>query len=167
MATKATSNSARTTPRVTPAKRTPVPRKRAATQKAVAQPEPLPVESTDQVSGKPEGLELARLCARYADDKKAENIVILDVRNLSPITDYLVICSANSTPHLRTVRDEVADKLKQDHGVSPVVSDGAQDSQWLVVGYSDVVVHVLSREKREFYALEELWNDAPQVPLVG
>jgi ribosome-associated protein len=79
----------------------------------------------------------------------------------------LVICSANSSPHLRTVRDEVADKLKLDHSVPPVVCDGAQDSQWLVVGYSDVVVHVLSREKREFYALEELWNDAPQVSLVA
>lgn len=167
MAKKATTQPPSTTPRVAAAKRSSTTRPRASAKKPSTGTESVPVAAEVPVAGKPEGLGLARLCAKYADDKKAENIVILDVRNLSPITDYLMICSANSTPHLRTVRDEVAEKLKQDHGLAPVVSDGQLDSQWLVVGYSDVVVHVLSREKREFYALEELWNDAPQVPVTA
>jgi ribosome-associated protein len=110
-----------------------------------------------------EGIELARLCAGYADDKKAEDILILDVRGLSPMTDYYVVCTATSSPHLRAVRDEVADQMKVEHGVPALVSDGALESQWLVLGYSDVMVHVFTREKREFYALEDLWNDAPKI----
>ena len=116
-------------------------------------------------SNKPEGESLARLCAQYADDKKAENIVILDVSGLSPITDILVICSATSSPHLRAVRDEVEEKLKTEHGMPPLVSDGSLDSQWLVLGYPNVVVHVFTQDKRDFYALEALWNDAPRLPL--
>ncbi len=111
-----------------------------------------------------ESLKLARLCAHYADSKKAEDIAILDVRGISPITDYLVICSATSAPHLRAVRDEVADQMKLEHGQAPLVSDGSLDSQWLVLGYAGAVVHVFAGEKRGFYALEDLWNDAPRVP---
>lgn len=112
-----------------------------------------------------ESLQLAQLCARYADEKKAEDIVILDLRGLSPITDYFVICSATSSPHLRAIRDEVADRMKLDHDQPALVSDGSLDSQWLVLGYAGAVFHVFAGEKRGFYALEELWNDAPRVPL--
>ncbi len=110
-----------------------------------------------------ESLQLARLCARYADDKKAEDIVILDVRGLSPITEFFVICSATSSPHLRAVRDEVADRMKLDHGQAALVNDGGLDSQWLILGYAGAVFHVFAGDKREFYALEELWNDAPRL----
>lgn len=110
-----------------------------------------------------ESLQLARLCARYADDKKAENIVILDVRGLSPITEFFVICSATSSPHLRAIRDEVADRMKLDHEQAALVSDGGLDSQWLILGYAGAVFHVFAGEKRDFYALEELWNDAPRL----
>jgi ribosome-associated protein len=112
-----------------------------------------------------DGLDLARMCAHYADEKKAEDIAILDVSGLSPITDYVVVCTATSSPHLRAVRDEVSERLKEDHSKPALVSDGSLDSQWLVLGYPNVIVHVFTREKREFYAMEELWNDAPRVPL--
>ena len=111
-----------------------------------------------------EAIEIARLCANYADDKKADAITILDLRGLSPVTDYFVICTANSNPQLRAVRDEVIEQMRLKHDVKPLFSDGTYESQWLIVNYPNVLVHIQSPEKREFYALEELWGDAPVVP---
>lgn len=111
-------------------------------------------------------LEIARLCAQYAADKKAADLVLLDLRGISPVTDFFVICTANSNPHLRAVRDEIVERLRDDHGVKPLGGDGNYESQWLIVNYPNVLVHVLSPEKREFYRLEELWGDAPRLPLM-
>jgi ribosome-associated protein len=111
-----------------------------------------------------DALETARLCAKYADDKKAENIVLLDLRGLSPVTDFFVICTASSSPHLRAVRDEIVVQMRDEHGMKPMFVDGAFESQWIIVNYPNVLVHVQSPEKREFYALEELWGDAPELP---
>jgi ribosome-associated protein len=104
------------------------------------------------------------LCAKYADDKKAENIVLLDLRGLSPVTDFFVICSVGSSPQLRAVRDEVVVQMREKHGMKPLIVDGSFDSQWIIVNFPNVLVHVLSEEKREYYSLEELWGDAPVVP---
>ena len=109
------------------------------------------------------GEETAKLCAKYAEDKKAEDITILDVRGISPITDYFVICTASSAPHLRAILREVDDQMIVEHGMHPRWRDSNYDSQWLVLDYSDVMVHVFQKEKREFYALEELWSDAKKV----
>lgn len=109
------------------------------------------------------GQDLAIAAARLADTKQAENIVVLDLRGLSNIADYFVICSANSPPHLNAIRREIADELKTAHGVGPYGRDGALDSLWTVLDFVDVVVHILHREKREFYAIEALWSDAPRV----
>ena len=113
-----------------------------------------------------ESLEIARLCAQYAADKKAADLVLLDLRGISPVTDFFVIGTANSNPHLRAVRDEIVERLRDDHGLKPIGADGNYESQWLIVNYPNVLVHVLSPEKREFYRLEELWGDAPRLPLV-
>jgi ribosome-associated protein len=110
-----------------------------------------------------ESIEIARLCAKYADEKKAENIVLLDLRGLSPVTDFFVIATASSNPQLRAVRDEVVDQLLDKHGERPLFSDGTFESQWLIVNFPNVLVHVQSPEKREYYALEELWGDAPRL----
>lgn len=109
------------------------------------------------------GEETARLCAKYADDKKAENIVILDVRGISPITDYFVICTASSSPHLRAVQHEIDDMMIQEHGQRPRWRDNNFESEWLVLDYADVMVHIFQAEKREFYSLEQLWGDAKRV----
>jgi ribosome-associated protein len=106
----------------------------------------------------------AKLCAQYADDKKAEDIVILDVRGISTITDYFVICTASSPPHLRAVQNEIDEQMHQEHGQMPRWADRNFESQWLVLDYSDVMVHIFQQEKREFYALEELWGDAKRIP---
>lgn len=110
-----------------------------------------------------DALETAQLCAKYADDKKAENIVLLDLRGLSPVTDFFVICSVGSSPQLRAVRDEVVVQMREQHGMKPLIVDGSFDSQWVIVNFPNVLVHVLSEEKREYYSLEELWGDAPVV----
>ena len=110
-----------------------------------------------------DALETARFCAMYADDKKAEDIVLLDLRGLSPVTDYFVICSASSAPQLRAVRDEIVVQMRDEHDLKPLFVDGSFESQWVIVNFPNVLVHIQSPEKREYYALEELWGDAPAV----
>lgn len=110
-----------------------------------------------------ESIEIARLCAKYADEKKAENIMLLDLRGLSPVTDFFVVATASSNPQLRAVRDNVVDELRDKHDQRPIISEGTYESQWLIVNYPNVLVHVLSPEKREYYSLEELWGDAPKL----
>lgn len=105
---------------------------------------------------------LALLCRELADNRKAEDIVILDVRKLSSITDYFVIASATSEPHLRAVVDEITDKLRQEHGLRPRAVDGTLPTQWLVMDFFDVIVHVMRTDVRDRYDLEGLWGDAPR-----
>jgi ribosome-associated protein len=114
-------------------------------------------------TGPPEGDRLARLTAGYADDKKAENIVILDVRGISMVADFLVICDGGSLPHLRAIRNEISDRLREEHKVKPYAAHGSPDSGWMLLDYGDVVIHIFHAEKRSFYALEDLWNDAPRL----
>jgi len=109
------------------------------------------------------GIDLAVAAARLADEKQAEDIVVLDLRGLSNIADFFVIGSANSPPHLNAIVREVGTRLKVDRGVAAYGQEGSADSLWAVLDFIDVVVHVLHRGKRDFYALEALWSDAPQV----
>ena len=107
-----------------------------------------------------QGLELARACARWADEKQALDIQILDLRGLSQVADYFVVCSGTSFPHLRAIRDEIDQKIRENHGVRPTYREGVLESQWMVLDYIDVLVHVFREEKREFYDLEGLWSDS-------
>lgn len=106
---------------------------------------------------------LALLCRELADNKKAEDPLILDVRTLSSITDYFVLASATSEPHLRAVVDEIKDKLRADYGIRPRTVDGTLHAAWLVLDYFDVIVHVMRTDLRERYDLEGLWGDARRV----
>ena len=106
---------------------------------------------------------LALLCRELADNKKAEDIVILDVREVSSVTDYFVIASGTSEPHLRAIVDEITDKLKQDQDVRPKAIDGTLHTAWIVLDYFDVIVHVMRTDVRNRYDLETLWGDAPRV----
>ncbi len=105
---------------------------------------------------------LARLCREFADNKKAENIVILEVRQLSSVTDYFVIASGTSEPHLRAIVDEITGRLREDYGVRPRAVDGTVHGAWVVLDYFDVIVHVMRHDVRERYDLEGLWGDAPR-----
>jgi ribosome-associated protein len=106
---------------------------------------------------------LAQLCREYADNKKAENIVTLDVRELSSVTDYFVICSGTSEPHLRAISDEIITKLRDEQKLRPRAIDGTLQTAWIVLDYFDVIVHVMKNDVREKYDLEALWGDAPRL----
>src|SRR6478672_1674064 len=106
---------------------------------------------------------LALLCRELADNKKAEDIVILDVRELSSVTDYFVIASGTSEPHLRAIVDEITDKLREEHEVRPRAVDGTLQTAWIVLDFFDVILHVMRADVREHYDLEGLWGDAPRV----
>ena len=106
---------------------------------------------------------LALLCRELADNKKAEDIVILDVRALSSVTDYFVIASGTSEPHLRAIVEEIRGQLRDAHQLRPRAVDGTLQAAWIVLDYFDVIVHLMRRDLRERYDLETLWGDAPRV----
>ena len=106
---------------------------------------------------------LAWLCRELADSKKAENMVVLDVRKLSSVTDFFVIVSGSSQPHLRAIVEEIHGKLRDDHGLRPARTEGGEAGSWVVLDYFDVIVHVMLAEARARYDLEGLWGDAKKV----
>ena len=106
---------------------------------------------------------LAQLCREFADNKKAENIVILDVRKLSSVTDFFVITSGTSEPHLRAIVEEITGQLRDEHGLRPLRRDGTVHGAWVVLDFFDVIVHVMRADVRERYDLESLWGDAARV----
>jgi ribosome-associated protein len=109
--------------------------------------------------------QLVQIVAQIADDKKAEDIVALDLRGISSFTDFFVICSGTSEPHLKAILYDLQERLKNEHGLRALAVDGFPMSQWVVADYSDVVVHIFHTEKRAFYSLEDLWGDAPRLAL--
>src|SRR5580658_9048703 len=106
---------------------------------------------------------LALLCREYADNRKAENIVVLNVAKVSSVTDYFVIATGTSEPHLRAITDEITDKSRDEFGLCLLAIYGSPRDPWRVLDYFDVIVHVMRAEVRERYDLEGLWGDAPSV----
>lgn len=108
---------------------------------------------------------LARACAEAAGDKKAEDIVALDMRGISTFTDFFVICSASSEPQLKAIGASIREQVRENLGRAPISEDGFPGSQWVVIDYPGVIVHVFLAEKREYYGLENLWRDASRLDL--
>jgi ribosome-associated protein len=106
---------------------------------------------------------LALLCRDLADNKKAENIVVLDVCKVSSVTDFFVIVSGTSQPHIRAIVDEISGQLRDQHEIRPRAVDGSSQGSWVVLDYFDVIVHVMHAEVRARYDLEGLWGDAAKV----
>jgi len=109
-------------------------------------------------------LELVRTAAQAASDKLAENIMAFDVSEQLVITDAFLLCSAANDRQVRAVVDEIEDRLRE-LGAKPVRREGERDGRWVLLDYSDIVVHVQHTEERAFYALERLWRDCPVVDL--
>ena len=109
-----------------------------------------------------EPLEVAQLIVDVASDKLAEDIVLLDLRGLAPFADYFVIMSAESSRQIEALEEDLTNSLKES-GISRHRREGAPASGWVLVDFSDVIVHIFSPEEREFYGLERLWRRAPQV----
>ena len=106
---------------------------------------------------------LALLCRELADNKKAENIAVLDVQKVSSVTDYFVIATGTSQPHLRAIMEEITSKLRDEHDLRPLRTDGPLTGDWMVLDFFDVIVHVMHTEARARYDLEGLWGDAAKV----
>lgn len=110
-----------------------------------------------------DGETLCRACAAAAADKKAVDLVALDLRGISSFTDYFVICSATSEPQLKAISGAVREQIQERFGRKPLSEDGYPASQWIILDYGDVIVHLFQGEKRHFYALESLWSDARRI----
>jgi ribosome-associated protein len=109
-----------------------------------------------------DALERAALCARVAAEHKGRDITVLDMRNVTPIYDYLVIITGSSRRQMHTIAEEI-DAALRDHGDQRLGIEGYAASRWIVQDYGDIVVHVFDPDTREYYALEDLWADAPRV----
>jgi ribosome-associated protein len=111
------------------------------------------------------GEQIARRIAELLDDKKGLEIVALDVRGLANFADYFVFCSGRSDRQTKALHDAVREGMKDDPGMLPVHTEGERERRWILLDYGDVIAHVMIPEVREYYRLEQLWSDAPQLQL--
>ncbi len=110
-------------------------------------------------------LNLALAAARTAQDNRGENIVVLDMRRITPIFDYFVIVTGNSRRQLHAISEEIDHCLEDELGDRRMGIEGYNESRWILLDYGNVVIHLFDSETREYYALEQFWSSAPQVPL--
>ena len=108
--------------------------------------------------------DIALKAAEILSSKKAIDLKILEIKDLTSICDYFVICSGTSTPHIKALCDETAEKLTETCGITPR-NEGYGAANWLLMDYGNVVIHIFNKENREFYGLERLWADAPELDL--
>jgi ribosome-associated protein len=110
-------------------------------------------------------LEQARRIAALAQEKLAQDVVILDMRPVCTYTDFFVVCTGQNTRQTAAIWDEVHTKLKQEGRILPQNVEGPQEATWIVADYLDVVLHVFTPDARAYYRLEDLWGDVPNVEL--
>jgi len=108
------------------------------------------------------GEEIAFLAARAAEEKKAIDVLILDVREQTVLTDYFVIASAETAPHIRAITEAIDERVEAAGGRA-YRREGRQEARWILLDYGSVIVHVMDEEVRDYYDLERLWKDAPRI----
>jgi ribosome-associated protein len=113
------------------------------------------------------GETLARACANAAADKKADDLVVLHMQGVSTVTDFFVICSASSEPQLKAIANSIREQVQKEAGRKPLSAEGSPVSQWIVLDYGEVIVHLFHSEKRGHYGLENLWSDATRLKFEG
>lgn len=111
-----------------------------------------------------ESLENALACVEFALDKKAYDVVLLDVGNLTSLADFFLVCTGRSDTQVQAIAQNIEQRMLE-RGERPLAVEGLPQGQWVVLDYGDVVVHVFFEPQREFYDLERLWAKAPRVPL--
>ena len=111
-------------------------------------------------------MEFAQKAVRLLDAKKAEDIVVLDIRELTSIGDFFIIASGNNTTLVKALAEELEEKLSLE-GIEPRRVEGASSAMWILMDYVDVVIHLFYNETRDFYCLERLWADAPKLAVEG
>ena len=110
-------------------------------------------------------LKLALTAARTARDNNGQNIKLLDMRKITPVFDYFVIITGNSRRQLHAISDEIERTIKDELKDKRMGQEGYDDSRWILLDYGNVVVHMFDEETRDFYALEDFWSEAEDVPL--
>ena len=100
---------------------------------------------------------------RFADDKKAESPIALDLREIEGPVSFFMICSGSSTPQLRAIADSIQKGVADEFGRQPLARDGSRESGWLILDFGHIMVHIFSQEKRLHYGLEDLWRDATRI----
>jgi ribosome-associated protein len=113
--------------------------------------------SSEQMSSE----QLAQAIGAYAADKKAIDVVELDVRGVLNYTDFFVVCSGNTDRQVKAIHDAIHIGLKNEHGLLPGRVEGVSQAHWILMDYLDVIVHVFTPETREYYRLEQLWGEVP------
>ena len=108
---------------------------------------------------------MVRGAALLADDKKAENVVAIDLRGIANFTDYFVICTGRTDRQVKAIHDSIREGVKEQFGRLPDRTEGEAERAWLLLDYGDFIVHVMLPDVRGYYRLEELWRDAPEGPL--
>jgi len=108
--------------------------------------------------------QLVLRCVNAALERKAEDLVILSVKDLSSFADYFVICSGNSDRQIRALADHIGHTLKKT-GISPLGIEGERSGSWILMDYGDVILHIFYKPVREFYDIEGLWSDAPKMTI--
>ena len=121
--------------------------------------------SRNEKEGKPlKSRDKAIEAARAAVDKKAGDVLVLDLQGLTTITDYFVICSGESTTQVKAITEEIEERFRAE-GVKPLGIEGLSHGRWVLMDYNDVIVHIFEEETRKFYELEKLWIDAERIRL--
>ncbi len=106
--------------------------------------------------------EIAKQMSMAAQDKKAQDVLTLEIKDISSIADYFVICSAQSAVQAQAIADNIVEQLeKQD--LKPLRQEGYRNANWILLDYGDVVAHIFQKDDRSFYNIEQLWGDAPSV----
>ena len=109
-----------------------------------------------------EGLELATICSRIAQDNKGEDVITLDVRELSSFTDFFVVLSGRSTRHVQALAESIENELRSKR-IKTSSAEGLQEGNWVLLDFGDVIVHIFYHDQRKFYDLEGLWHEAPRI----
>lgn len=112
---------------------------------------------------KDDDLKTAKACAKLALEKKAEDVVILDLRELNGPAMFFLVCSGQSDPQVKAIASSILEGMRQEHQMGPHGYEGRSSSQWIVLDYGVVLVHIMHAEKRKFYRLEDLWSDAKRI----
>ena len=118
-----------------------------------------------EIKNSPSTEELMGQCIKIADDRKASNIVSLNVAEFSSLADYYVLCTGTSEPHLRAIIDAIGRDVKKEYSIAPIRIDGTAASHWMLMDYGNVMIHVMTEEARELYNLENLWSDAVKIDI--
>ena len=123
------------------------------------------MHSADLDSASSRSLQLALAAARVAEDNRGRNVVVLDMRAITPVFDYFVIVSGNSRRQLHAISEEIDHRLEDDLGDQRMGIEGYNESRWILLDYGNVVIHLFDEETRDYYALEDFWSEAKSVPL--